>query len=119
CTPRSGSTVVTTRVANVADLPVLVTAPPNDPRLFVVERPGFIEIVEGGVKLPVPFLDLADEHGGPVFARGEQGLLGLAFHPDYATNRRFFVFYTTPTQNIVAEYAASTTDPDVADPSSG
>lgn len=74
------------------DQPTFVTSPPGDGRLFVVERVGTVVIVdpERGL-LPDPFIDLRDR----VSSGGiEQGLLGLAFHPDYADNGRFFVYYT-------------------------
>lgn len=70
--------------------PVFVTAPPGDPRLFVIEQPGRIRIVRDGRLLERPFLDLTDRVG----YGGERGLLGLAFHPAYARNGFFFVNYT-------------------------
>ncbi len=63
----------------------------GDGRLFVVEQPGTIRIVRDGQVLEDPFLDLRDR---VVDAENEQGLLGLAFHPDYAQNGAFFVNYT-------------------------
>jgi glucose/arabinose dehydrogenase len=119
CVPRAGTTVVARVLLTVPHLPVLVTAPRDDPRLFVAERNGWIEIIEDGARLPVPFLDLSFESGGPVRGSGERGLLGLAFHPDYATNRLFYVFYTTDTTEVLAEYTASAADPNVADLASG
>jgi len=98
------------------DTPVFVTSPPGDDRLFVVEKPGRIRIIGGAADDDV-FLDLrlltAEDHM-------EQGLLGLAFHPDYASNGRVFVYYTdTGGTSTVAEYSAGTADPGVADPESG
>lgn len=102
-------------VANGLDLPVLVAAPAGDPRLFIVEQTGFIRIMEGGVIAESPFLDI--NHN--VSNGGEQGLLGLAFHPDYAANGRFFINYTdTSGDTRIAEYKVSAADPDAADPSS-
>jgi len=77
-------------VAGGLSAPVAALSPPGDPRLFIVEQPGTIRIVQNGQLLPDPFLDIQDrvEYGG------EQGLLSLAFHPDYASNGRFFVFFT-------------------------
>jgi glucose/arabinose dehydrogenase len=89
-------------------------------RLFVVELGGVIKVVVNGVTRPTPFLDLRSV----VQVGGEQGLLGLAFHPDYEHNGRFFVFYTAkppPNQtanvgsNTLEEYHA-TPGADVADP---
>jgi glucose/arabinose dehydrogenase len=80
-------------------------------RLFVVEKEGRIRILAGGVLAQAPYLDI----GAKVLAGGERGLLGLAFHPQYAGNGRFFVNYTrTPDgATVVAEYGVSV-DPNVA-----
>jgi glucose/arabinose dehydrogenase len=73
------------------DQPLYVTAPPGDRRrLFVVEQDGRIVVVRGGKQLPVPFLDIRSQ----VTSSGEQGLLGLAFAPDYATSGLFYVYFT-------------------------
>ncbi len=95
--------------------PVYVTAPPGDAlRLFIVEKGGRILIFKDGALLATPFLDL----GGQVSTGGEQGLLSMAFHPDYAANGRFFVDYTNLAGDTrVVEYKVSATDPDRADPS--
>jgi glucose/arabinose dehydrogenase len=85
-------------------------------RLFVVEQPGRIFIVEGSSVLPTPFLDIRSlvETAG-----SERGLLGLAFHPDYASNGLFYVDYTRAGDGatVIARYSVSS-DPDVADPAS-
>ena len=97
--------------------PILLTQPPGESeRLFVVEKNGYVRIVQNGALLDDPFLDLEEE----VSERfDEMGLLGLAFHPDYAQNRRFYVYYSTIDggQHIsrIAEYTALADDPDVAD----
>jgi hypothetical protein len=97
------------------DFPVWLTAPPGDPRLFVVEKDGRVLIVENGAVLPTPFLDLH----GQVSTGSEQGLLSLAFHPEYSANGRFFVNLTDPAGDTrVVEYRVSTGDPDRADPGS-
>jgi glucose/arabinose dehydrogenase len=73
------------------DLPVYVAAPRTEPnRIYVVEQRGRIRIVENGKTLPTPFLDIAAQ----VLSGGEQGLLSMAFHPNYAENRLFYVDYT-------------------------
>ncbi len=92
------------------DNPVYVTHARDD-RLFVVEQPGRIRIVQGGQLLAQPFLDITDRVRGG----GEQGLLGLAFHPDYPANGRFFVNYTRRPDGatVVAEYRVSA-DPNAA-----
>ncbi len=79
------------RVVGGLESPVLVTAAPGEPgRLYVVEQPGRIRVVESGKVRAEPFLDLV----GKIAAGGEQGLLGLAFPADYATSRFFVVNYT-------------------------
>ena len=84
-----------------------------DERLFVVEQDGTIQIVENGRVLGQPFLDIRDRVG----ARGnEQGLLSVAFHPDYQNNGRFFVNYTNTGGNtIIAQYQPEAGNPNQAD----
>jgi glucose/arabinose dehydrogenase len=120
CTPSAGTTVVGRLITTTPDLVTLVTAPAGDRRRFVVQRDGAIQIVEDDVLLPTPFLDLDDDVGGPVLSNSvERGLLGLAFHPDYAENGRFFVYYTLSLDNVVAEYRRMAGDDYRADPASG
>ncbi|MDX6690115.1 MAG: hypothetical protein QOG15_1572 [Solirubrobacteraceae bacterium] len=93
--------------------PVYVTAPPRDKRrIFVVGQGGIIRVVRGGKRLSRPFLDLTSR----VRAGGEQGLLSMAFAPDYEKSRRFYVNYTARkdgTQRIV-EFKRSKGNPDRA-----
>ncbi len=99
-------------VATGLSQPLYVTAPAGDDRLFIVEKTGRIRIWKNGTVLSTPYLDLS----ALVSGGGEQGLLGLAFHPDYATNGRFYVNYTdTAGDTRIVEYRVSS-DPDVADP---
>jgi glucose/arabinose dehydrogenase len=93
-------------------------ADPNDGtgRLFVVEQGGLIKIVQDGTVLAQPFLVLTDrvETSG-----SEQGLLSMAFDPDYAENGRFFVGYTgLDSTNVIARFETSAGDPNLADPDS-
>ena len=85
--------------------PLDVTAPRSDrTRLFVVEQAGRIRVALRGRLLARPFLDIR----GRVVSGGEQGLLGLAFHPNYGRNRRFYVDYTDRSGNTnVVEYRAN------------
>ncbi len=97
--------------------PTAVVSPPGDDRLFVTERIGRVKVVApDGTVLPESFLNITDR----VLANGiEQGLLGLAFHPDYAANGRFFVYYTNKdAKRTLAEYRVSTASKDQADHSS-
>ena len=104
-------------VADKFTFPVFAASPAGDSRVFVVERAGRIRIIEdGGNVRGESFLDISDRIDS---ASGvELGLLGLAFHPQYASNGRFFVHYTDlDTDTVVAEFAVST-DPNLADPES-
>jgi glucose/arabinose dehydrogenase len=97
--------------------PTVITAPPGDDRLFVAQRVGVIRILDADRQLLSPaFLDLSDR----VVANGiEQGLLGLTFHPDYATNGRFFVYYTDAGgRRQLSEFQVSVSDPNIANPDS-
>lgn len=113
--PVSGTAIRAERIASGLSRPLYVTAPPRDvSRLFVVEKTGRIRVLKWGALLPTPFLDVS----ALVSSGSEQGLLGLAFHPRYAENGRFFVNYTNTSGNtVIAEYRVSP-DPDVADPNS-
>ena len=100
-------------VASGLSSPVDLTSPDGDPRLFVVEQAGRIRVIRDGVVAETPFLDIRDR----VRAGGERGLLGLAFHPRYVENGRFFVDYTDAAGTVVERYRVSG-DPDLADPAS-
>jgi len=117
------------KIGSVVGGAMLATAPPGDLRLFVVEQRGAIRIFTPDTPesvtalLPDPFLDISQDAGGAVLAGGEQGLLGLAFHPRYKDNGTFFVFYTTRIggaglRDVVTKCQVSATDPNKADPAS-
>lgn len=101
-------------VAEGLESPLFVTAPAGDDRLFIVERPGRIRILRSGRLLDTPFLDIVDR----VSTGGERGLLGLAFHPDYAVNGHFYVNYSDRDGNTRVERFSASVDPDRADPAS-
>ena len=123
CTPIAGSTVKARKIGTVSGGAILATSPPGDGRLFVIEQNGRIRIFENEVLKPTPFIDISST----IVAGGEQGLLGLAFHPQYATNGQFYVFYTATNPvaggdafvDVLATYKGSASDPNVADPASG
>ena len=113
--PVSGIPALTARlVASGLRNPLDLQAAPGDrERLYVVEQGGRIRVIRSGQLQATPFLDVS----GRISSGGERGLLGLAFHPQYATNRRFFVNYTNPRGDThVAEFRASSAD--AADPGS-
>ena len=97
-------------------LPVGFVQDPVDPSVhYVIEQPGRVRPVRGGVTLTPDFLDLQSV----VSCCGERGLLGLAFAPDYAVSRRFYVNFTNPAgHTVVARFKRSATNPLVADPAS-
>lgn len=100
-----------TPMAGVYDNPVFVTSPPgDDTRLFVAEQKGAIRLIKNGALLPTPFLTVPTGGNG-----NEQGLIGLAFHPQYAQNGRLFVQYSLPSNDsVIAEYQRSPGNADVA-----
>jgi glucose/arabinose dehydrogenase len=108
-TPNLQATLVTSGLQDPLDLQV---APGDRSRMFVVEQAGRIRIVRSGALVAAPFLDIVARVG----SGGERGLLGLAFHPQYASNGRFFVNYTDRSGDThISEFRGSG---DTADPSS-
>lgn len=95
-------------------MPVALTAPTADTRLFVVEQIGRVRIVRNGQLVTQPFLDIRARVSPPSAGSEERGLLGLAFHPNYASNGFLFVYYTNLAGDIVVERFQVTSNPDVA-----
>ncbi len=94
----------------------IVASPTSDNRLFVVQQSGTIRILNtNGTFEAANFLNITDR----VNFSGEMGLLGLAFHPDFATNRYFYVYYNRAGRTItVSRFTANSANPNTADPSS-
>jgi cysteine-rich repeat protein len=115
--PTSASTALrAVPVVTGLDRPVFVTAAPLDPdRLFVVEQDGLVRIVDHGVLRATPFLDLSHDIAFGTY----DGMLGMAFHPDYASNGLFFVNFTNPDGATEVRHYQVSADPDVADAASG
>jgi glucose/arabinose dehydrogenase len=119
CNPVTGSTVSLRKVTQITGEggALLVTSPPNDGRLFVVMQGGKVMIVENEQVRSTPFLDISNTNLAASNPPGEQGLLGLAFHPNYAGTRELYVMYTAdgpgnpPSYDIVARFHADPTDP--------
>jgi glucose/arabinose dehydrogenase len=98
------------------DRPLYVTQPPGDPdHLFVVEQTGRVEVLTDGDRESAPFLDVSDQ----VSCCGEQGLLSIAFAPDYERSGLVYADYTDRTGDTrVVEYRRSSSDPLAVDPAS-
>jgi glucose/arabinose dehydrogenase len=110
---RAQPTIEYATVTGGLSSPIEIAAPnDNSGRLFIVEQRGTIRIWTGTSLLPTPFLDIT-----PLLSTGdEQGLLSMAFHPDYASNGLFFVYYTNTSGDItVARYSVSG-NPNIANP---
>ena len=91
----------------------LTNASDGTNRLFVIQQSGQIKILDGSNHIATPFLDISSI----VLSGGEQGLLGLAFHPDYENNGFFYVFYSDLNgDNQLARYEVSSGNPNLADP---
>lgn len=101
-------------VAAGLNQPLLLTAPAGDSRQFIVERPGRIRVLANGSLLAKPLLDLSAQ----TTTDGERGLLSMAFHPEFASNGRFYVYYTDRNGNIAIDRFALSANPNVADPQS-
>ncbi len=86
----------------------------GDARLFVTEQAGTIRIWDGTQVLANPFLTVS-----PITAGGEEGLLSMAFHPQYAQNGFFYIYYTDASGNVVIARYRVSADPNVANPGSG
>ena len=119
CGSVANAQLATQQVASGIDRPVFVThAGDGSGRLFVIEQEGAIRIIDAnGTLLPTKFLDIDGTVQGGDSGGDERGLLGLAFHPDYANNGKFYVNYTgSGGDTRIAEYQVSAGDPNIADP---
>ena len=112
-------TLALTNVVSGLSNPVGMERPPNDNRFFIVEQRGTIRILENGALQSGNFLDIQSTTN---FDGQEQGLLGLAFHPNFATNHKFYVNYTIDDvgqlETIISEFQTLASDPNTADPNS-
>jgi glucose/arabinose dehydrogenase len=116
-TPTPGTLTLTTLVSGLS-APLGLERPPGDNRFFVAQQGGTIRIIENGALRSGNFLDIQSLVN---FDGEEQGLLGLTFHPNYSTNRKFYVNYTRDSpsrQTVIAEFQTSASDPNQADPNS-
>jgi glucose/arabinose dehydrogenase len=113
--PKPAFALAVKEVASGLSTPVLLTAPAGDTRRFIVERPGRIRILSSdGTLRSTAFLDLS----GLISTDGEGGLLSMAFHPGYAQNGRFYIYYTDKFSNIAIDEVKVSADANVADANS-
>jgi glucose/arabinose dehydrogenase len=108
--------IILEEFATVSNPTEITASPTNDNRLFAVDQSGLIKIVNAnGTIEATNFLNITDR----VNFSGEMGLLGLAFHPDFATNRYFYVYYNRAGRTItVSRFTANSANPNTADPAS-
>lgn len=110
-------TAVTPRLIQVfsgTTRPILVTnAGDGSKRIFIVQQTGIIKVVQPGQAAAADFINLSSKITVPGSSGDERGLLGLAFHPDFANNGKFYTNYTRAGDGatVIAEYTVSTTNP--------
>jgi glucose/arabinose dehydrogenase len=119
-------------VVRGVNTPLAMVQPPGDSRMFIVEQNGRVRILENGKLLPTPFLDVRSKIKTLFHDFDERGLLGLAFHPKFKDNGKFYITYSAHLDyqsdlgqmlwydhsNVVEEYTVSSRDKNAADPSS-
>jgi len=115
-TPAGGEAITLALVHPLLDRPVGVSSAPGDPsRLFILEQSGFVRVLDlkTGALLSAPFLSISSRVAQ---SGSEQGLLGLAFHPEWQTNRLFFVNYTRATDGatVIARFEIDPNNPNRA-----
>ena len=113
-TPTPTLTLALRQVVSGLDNPTFLTAPAGDKRQFIVERAGRIRILQDGLVLALPFLDISAR----VSTAGERGLLSMAFHPQYAANGQYFIYYVDTAGDIVVERHNVSANPNLSDPTS-
>jgi glucose/arabinose dehydrogenase len=120
------------KVVTTLNSPLAMVQPPGDNRMFVIEQFGRVRIVENGQLKPTPFLDIRSKIVNLHHDFDERGLLGIAFHPKFKDNGKFYVAYSAHLDfqsdlgqmlwydhsNVVEEYTVSSKDKNTADPSS-
>lgn len=120
-------------VASGLTAPLGIAQPAGDDRIFIFEQPGLVKILQNGEVVDEPFIDIRNRIVDLIPDFDERGLLGMAFHPDYANNGKFYLAYSGHLDpqgdlgkrlwwshtNTVAEFTVSSDDPNKADPNSG
>src|SRR3954453_11796417 len=93
-------------------------------RLFICQKEGKAWVIQDGRLLSQPFIDVTDQMVDVNPGYDERGLLGMAFHPNFKTNHKFYIYYSAPSQtrgsdhkSIIAEFKVSSSNPNLADKS--
>ena len=106
-------------VMKVADVPakaLYVTQPKGEvDRLFVLNQKGMVYIIKNGLTLETPFINISDRVHGSLTPGSEEGLLGLAFHPDYTKNGYFYLNYVNKNDSSIVSRFSVTNNPNIAD----
>ncbi len=103
-------------VSDLQEITQVTHAGDGSGRLVILERPGRIRLLQDGALLPTPFLDITDRVSLTTF---EQGMLGVAFPPEYASKGYFYVFYTNlDNRSVLSRFYVADGTPNQADPSS-
>lgn len=112
----SANDIAVIKVADVPAKALYITQPSNETdRLFVLNQKGRIHIITNGKTLKTPFLDISDRVHGSLTPGSEEGLLGLAFHPDYKTNGYFYLNYVNKNDSSIVSRFSVTDNPNIAD----
>ncbi len=112
----SANDIAVIKVADVPAKALYITQPSNETdRLFVLNQKGRIHIITNGETLKTPFLDISDRVHGSLTPGSEEGLLGLAFHPDYKTNGYFYLNYVNKNDSSIVSRFSVTDNPNIAD----
>ena len=104
------------KIAEGFSKPLYICQPPGDGgRLFVVEQKGVIKIIKNGEKLRKPFADLRSKVHNPLMPGDERGLLGIAFHPDYQSNKFVYLNYVDEKDHTIVSRFTVSGDPNSLD----
>jgi glucose/arabinose dehydrogenase len=129
----AGPKIKLEKVVTAVNTPLVMAQPKGDDRMFVAEQFGRIKIIKDGKLGATPFLDVRNKLVAQHHDFDERGLLGMAFHPNFKENGKFYIATSSPLDfqgdlgqmlwyshsNVVTEYTVSKDDPDTADPNSG
>jgi glucose/arabinose dehydrogenase len=122
CSSQEKPTISLKKLATGFTSPVGMACPDDGTgRIFIFEQSGKVIIYKNGTIVKTPFINISGRLDGLNIAYSEKGLLGMAFHPNYKNNGRFFLYYSAPHsqkgfdhKSVIAEFKVSTDNPDIA-----